>query len=933
MPYKRKLFGSHVAWRMFGSFVVASLVPLLAFSWLAMNRVGAALEQEAFEWLGSLSRNYGQITLDKLVSVAETLGELGALEGRARDRASVTAVSVISDGTERVVGGDWPGSRLGLEVDADKPTLFVLSTPTGAEVVVARRLGAATVFARIAPEFLERSNGLLGSSAEVCLFRMATPGSPPFYCSTPMSEPELRALAGHTHRFDGEERLAWQSDGEDWLAVDWQLFLPSRFAAEPWLVVVREPRSAALGALTTLERVIPLAALATLALILALATSQIRRTLNPLDELLAGTKRIAAHDFKQPVKVDLRDEFGTLGEALNGMAKRLDHQFTALRALAEIDRQILDATEIDPVLETLFARLDELIPDARHFALIVDHDEPQHGLLYGSHGGAIKMARVVVCDELHAWLATTSAETVTTPAKLESLGIALDSSVSKCVFSVAPMVGDTAAGALIAAKRDGSRLSATEIESLREFAARIAVALAASQREAELFQRAHYDSLTGLPNRELLHDRLHQAVAQAQREDHPLAVLFVDLDSFKAVNDTHGHPAGDEVLKETALRLSSVVRHADTVARLGGDEYAILLPNVHGPLEAEAVAVKALEALRRPFAAENHQSFVSASIGIAMFPEDGSTASDLLRKADMAMYHAKDAGKGCYRFFAEDMDRRVQERHSLHRDLRDALVARELSLAYHAQRMMSGGRYVAAEALLRWDHPQRGPVSPAVFVPILEETGLIGAVGGWVLRRALGDFADWQRRGLPLERVAVNVSASQLLDPDFPALVAETLRDTGLEGKSLEVELTEASLVTDFRTANDSLTRLRGLGVRIAVDDFGTGYSSLAYLNELVFDVLKIDRAFVISLPAPKAVAIVRAVIAVAESLGKEVVAEGIESESQWAHLVALGCDYGQGYLFGKPLPRDEFAAFIERNDVRASVGVARRRAEAGSSA
>ena len=929
MGFTRQLFGSHVAWRMFGSFVVASLVPLLGFSWLATNRVGAALEQETFERLGELSRNYGQITLDKLVSVAETLGELGALEGHARDRPSITAVSVVTEGTERVVGGDWPGSRLGVKVDPEKPTVVVLPTPTGADIVIARRIGAATVFARVAPEFLERSNGLLGSRAEVCLFRSAAPSLPPFYCSSPMSEPELRALAGHTHRYDGDERLGWESDGEEWLADDWQLFLPSRFAAEPWLVVVREPRSAALGALTTFERVIPQAAVLTLALILVLATSQIRRTLNPLDELLAGTKRIAAQDFKQPVQVGLRDEFGTLGEALNGMAKRLDHQFTALRGLAAIDRQILDATELDPVLETLFARLDELIPGARHFALIVDPDEPQHGRLYGSRDGAITMVRVVVADKLHAWLATASAEIVTTPAELESLGLATDPSLSACVFSFAPMAGEPAAGALIAAKRDGSLLSAAEIDSLREFGARIAVALAASKREAELFQRAHYDSLTGLPNRELLHDRLHQAVAQAQREDHALAVLFVDLDRFKAVNDTHGHPVGDELLKETALRLSSVVRHADTVARLGGDEYALLLPNVHGPIEAEAIAAKAAEVLRRPFRAEGHQSFVSASIGIAMFPEDGSTAIELLRKADMAMFNAKDAGKGCYRFFAEDMDRRVQERHSLHRDLRDALAARQLSLAYHAQRTMNGGRYVSAEALLRWHHPQRGAVSPAVFVPILEETGLIGSVGGWVLRRALADFADWQRAGVPIERVAVNVSASQLLDPTFADLVAETLRGTGLEGKNLEIELTEASLVTDFGTANDSLTRLRGLGVRIAVDDFGTGYSSLAYLNELVFDVLKIDRAFVVSLPAPKAVAIVRAVIAVAESLGKEVVAEGIETESQWKHLVALGCDYGQGYLFGKPLPRDEFAAFIEQNDSRASVSTPRR-VEAG---
>jgi diguanylate cyclase (GGDEF)-like protein len=406
---------------------------------------------------------------------------------------------------------------------------------------------------------------------------------------------------------------------------------------------------------------------------------------------------------------------------------------------------------------------------------------------------------------------------------------------------------------------------------------------------------------------------LHQAVAQAQRDDHGLAVLFIDLDSFKAVNDTHGHPAGDELLKETALRISKALRPGETVARLGGDEYAILLPNVHGPLEAEAVAFNVIEGLRAPFTVGEHHSFVSASIGVAVFPEDGTTATELLRKADMAMYHAKDAGKGCYRFFAEEMDRRVQERHSIHNDLRRALSLREFSLAYHPQRAMASGHYGSVEALLRWHHPKRGIVSPAVFVPILEETGLIVDVGAWVLHRALADFADWRRAGVSLERVAVNVAARQLLDDGFFEAVAETLRATGVEGNSLEVELTEASLVTDFRTANETLTRLRGLGVRIAVDDFGTGYSSLTYLNELVFDVLKIDRAFVVNLPAPKAVAIVKAIIAVAESLGKEVVAEGIETESQWSQLVALGCHYGQGYLLSKPLSRDEMAAFVER--------------------
>ena len=921
MRFKRQLFESQVARRVFGLFVAASLLPLLAFSWLATNRVGAALEQEAFERLQSLSRNYGQITLDKLVSVAEALGERATIEERSRDLPGVDAVSVLRGGEEQVVRGDWPGSRAGIEIAPDKPTLAVIPTATGGEVVIARQLGDVTLLGRVAPEFLARSDGLLDTGADVCLFPKSEQPSLPFYCSTPMSPAAIAASVGAQRGSSGDEHLTWESDGAEWLGARWLLFLPSRFAAEPWLVVVREPRTTALGALTTLQRVIPQAALLTLALIAILATAQIRRTLNPLNELLEGTRRIAAHDFKHPVKVDPRDEFGTLGTALNGMARQLDHQFTALRALAAIDRLILDAPTLEPVIETLFARLEELIQGARHYVLIVDPDEPQHGRLYRAlPGGSVGMERMGVPEELHLWLAAHEADRATTRTELQVLGVPLTGADPDGAFFVAPMAAATpAAGALISAKYDGSGSSSDETASLREFATRIAVAIAANKREAQLFQRAHFDSLTGLPNRELLHDRLRQAVAQAQRDNHALAVLFVDLDRFKAVNDTHGHPAGDELLKETALRIARALRPADTVARLGGDEYAILLPSVHGPLEAEAVAVKIVEILGEPFVVGEQQSFVSASIGVAMFPDDGTTATELLRKADMAMYNAKDAGKGCYRFFAEEMDRRVQERHSLHSDLRHALAAGELSLAYHPQRAMASGRYVSVEALLRWHHPKRGFVSPALFIPILEETGLIGEFGAWVLSQAVADFASWQRAGLALERVAVNVAARQLLDDSFVGLVAETLRATGLDGSCLEVELTEASLVTDFRRTNDALMRLRGLGVRIAVDDFGTGYSSLSYLNELVFDVLKIDRAFVVNLPAPKAVAIVKAIIAVAESLGKKVVAEGIETESQWSQLVALGCDYGQGFLLSRPLPRDELVAFLDRQFLHAA--------------
>jgi diguanylate cyclase (GGDEF)-like protein len=373
--------------------------------------------------------------------------------------------------------------------------------------------------------------------------------------------------------------------------------------------------------------------------------------MNPLDALLAGTRRIAAEDFSTPVRIASRDEFGVLGDALNGMAERIDRQFGALRALAEIDRSILQSADLEPVLETLFERLDELVPDAHHLVLVIDGDNPEHGHVYrGRRAGRAERERererIKVTPELRDWLVTMVPERVTDVDTLDALGLAAGRDGKGPAAYVVPiMTGEVPTGVLVTSAASAEQ----ERASVRELVARVAVAISAGKREAELFRRAHFDTLTSLPNRELLDDRLRQAVAQAEREERTLAVLFIDLDGFKEINDSFGHRSGDELLKETALRLTGVLRHGDTVARLGGDEYAIVLPQIHSALEAETVAIKAIETLRRPFAIDGHEAYVSASIGLAIFPEDGRTAADLLRRADMAMYTAKDAGKSCYR--------------------------------------------------------------------------------------------------------------------------------------------------------------------------------------------------------------------------------------------------------------------------------------------
>ncbi len=907
MRLQRQLFGSRVARRVFAFFLVASLVPLLAFGSLALTRVGSALEQQALEQLDNASRSYGQITFDKLVTATASLKDRHAIDvTAASDLPGLDAAVLTVEGTMRPLFGEWRPASLPSPTEGTPAAVTVVPRAGTSDVIVSQSHGTTVVHGRVAPEYLQRTDGLLGAGMDVCLFSTRDLKTP-IHCSAPLPAAAVSALA--MQQLSSTRHFSWRDEGDDWLTSHWQVFLPSQFSADAWIVVVSQPREQALSSLAVFNSVVPQAALLTLALIVVLAVSQIRHTMNPLDALLAGTQRIAAEDFSTPVRIAARDEFGVLGDALNGMADRLDRQFGALRALAEIDRSILQSADLEPVLKTLFERLDKLVPGGHHLVLVIDGDNPEHGHVYrGRRAGRAERERIKVAQPLRDWLVTAGPDRVTDVGTLDALGLAAGRDGKEPAAYVVPiMTGDLPTGALVTT---GAAPAERERASIRELVARMTVAISAGKREAELFRRAHFDMLTTLPNRELLDDRLRQAVAQAEREERFLAVLFIDLDGFKEINDSFGHRCGDELLKETALRLTGVMRHGDTVARLGGDEYAIVLPQIHSALEAETVASKAIATLRRPFAIDGHEAYVSASVGIAIFPEDGRTAAELLRRADMAMYTAKDAGKSCYRFFAEEMDRRLQERHSLHSDLRGALAAGEFALAYQPQIDLRTGKFVSAEALLRWRHPSRGLVSPALFIPILEETGLIKEVGAWVLEKALADFAAWQRAGLPFERVAVNASTRQLLDPDFADQLARIVAEAGLVGHRLEIELTEASLVEDFRTANQVLSQLRAQGIRIALDDFGTGYSSLAYLNELAFDTLKIDRAFVVNLPAEKSVAIVKAIIAVAAALGKAVVAEGIESQLQYGQLAALGCDFGQGYLIAKPVSAEELATW-----------------------
>jgi diguanylate cyclase (GGDEF)-like protein len=483
-------------------------------------------------------------------------------------------------------------------------------------------------------------------------------------------------------------------------------------------------------------------------------------------------------------------------------------------------------------------------------------------------------------------------------------------------FAVFPLLCDKELrGALLARLPRSLALDDPEIVLLGEFASRLSVAVRAADREQELFNRAHFDSLTALPNRRLCHDRLGQAIGQARREGHELAVLFIDLDGFKHINDSLGHSLGDDLLRQTALRIAGCLRETDTLARLGGDEYVVILPHIHGVLEAETIAETLINALKQPFFVGERKAFVGASIGVTVCPEDGETVEELLRKADTAMYTAKADGRARCVFFSDDMDRRVHERMALQTDLRVAVEEGQFRIAYQPQIDFASRDVVCAEALLRWSHPTRGAVPPTVFIPALEEVGLIERVEAWALETALADLARWRAEGAAIGSVSVNVGARHLFEDRFARRVIETVTRLGLAGSDLEIELTESHVAADFARTNEVFRELRAGGVRVAIDDFGTGYSSLVYLHDLTFDTLKIDRAFVTGLPHQASVAIIEAVVTVAHALGKRVVAEGVELEAQEKWLRDLGCDIGQGFLFSRPAESTQLMAWLLRHE------------------
>jgi diguanylate cyclase (GGDEF)-like protein/PAS domain S-box-containing protein len=437
------------------------------------------------------------------------------------------------------------------------------------------------------------------------------------------------------------------------------------------------------------------------------------------------------------------------------------------------------------------------------------------------------------------------------------------------------------------------------------------------QHEELLEYQANHDALTGLPNRNLLADRITQSLANAHRYDMPVAVLFIDLDNFKFVNDSLGHALGDRMLIIQADRLHKSIRSGDTVARYGGDEFVVVVSNLEKSEDAALVAQHIQELVSRPFTIDGHEFGITCSIGISLYPKDGHDVDSLLKNADAAMYRAKEQSRNSFQFYTSEMNDRVVERMVIERHLRHALELGQLEMHYQPQVELTNGRIIGVEALLRWHSPNLGTVSPSRFIPLAEETGLIVPIGEWVLKTCCEQNKAWQDAGLTPLTISVNISARQLQKKDLAGDIASILRESGLKPRFLELEIVESMVMKDVESAMVIMTELKSLGIQLAMDDFGTGYSSLSYLKRFPFDRLKIDLSFVRDiLSDPESASIARTIIAMAHNLNLRAIAEGVETKEQLEYLRLHGCDEIQGYYVSRPVNAQEFEALLRKDQL-----------------
>lgn len=708
----------------------------------------------------------------------------------------------------------------------------------------------------------------------------------------------------------------WQRGAETMRAVYWEVFLQGIGMNRNWTVVLSQPEQELFAATRNIQITLILVVLAAMLMALMFSIGHLRRVLEPLQILRNATREVSEGTLGKQVEIASGDEFEELAQAFNSMTDRLARQFHQREALMEIDRLILSSRDSRSVVNEVLLRAGRF-PECSYLLVAM---QEQDGVRLKTPGKGPAAVEDHLVSDLEGFRQTMG--------QLDRGGFGVTVAGVPAWLPAAPVGGNDTAWRLfplyVSARLRGfvllgaqRRAAAHSADSAwAELVGRLSVALTRARWQADLYHRAHFDELTGLPNRAALKATLTQALERARRHPARVAVLFIDLDRFKLINDSIGHAAGDQYLQVVAERIRGCIRSEDTVARLGGDEFTVVLADlpVQADLAAEVMTLvtRLLETIPRPVHIGQHELRTTMSIGVALFPDDGQTLDDLMKQADTAMYQAKHNGGNSFRFYTHEMQAASRQRMELESDMRRALERDQFVLYFQPQVQSGSDRVRSAEVLLRWNHPERGLVPPGVFIPIAEESLLIAEIDAWVLRATCRQIRQWLDQGLEPVRIAINTSAAQFQNPRFVGLVKDTLADFALSADRIELEITEGALINNLEHARQTLVELGDFGVRLAIDDFGTGYCSLAYLKTMPIDKLKIDQSFIRDITrSSRDAAIVEVILQLSRQLGLRCIAEGVETRAEFDWLVEKGCEAFQGYLFHRPMPLAEFTRLI----------------------
>lgn len=771
------------------------------------------------------------------------------------------------------------------------------------------RIGGEVFAAPVDPEFLWEAEHL-PSDQIICVVTLE---SELLFCNAPI-EREILGSGTKYRDWEGSGFFEWVVDGRVMTASHWEVFLQTIGMNAAWTVVLSEPEQELLAPLEQFRTTLIIVVLAAMLGALLVSIGHIRRVLKPLQALHEATQEVRAGTLDRQVIVRSGDEFEELADSFNQMTGQLASQFRELETLAEIDQVLLSPEDSHAVIGTVIKHIGEIL-DAEMVALLaLSHGEKRLLITFRSGeerscilSGLPLLESLAREDELSAWV---------TSDRPDWLPKDVGSNIQS--WSLVPLRGEEATDWVVAGWNQTVEWAEQELFRAVRFSGRVLVALTRARWQERLFQQAHFDDLTGLPNRASFKNQLQRAIERAAREKLRLSLVFIDLDRFKLINDSLGHAEGDLYLKEIASRIRECVPSSELVARLGGDEFTVAIKQARASedLSSKVTGIirSLLDVVPRPVAIGPHQLRSTVSIGVASFPEDGSSLDDLMKQADTAMYQAKKLGGDGYHHFASDMHLATQQRMEMESEMRHALEVSEFELHYQPQVGSDGVTILGAEVLLRWQHPVRGMVSPGVFIPIAEESMLIAEIDRWVLAAACTQIRAWLDEGLEPVRLSINISAAHFQQRGFVAFVLDTLDRYELAPECIELEITEGALIRDVAFALDSLRALRSKGIQLAIDDFGTGYCSLSYLKAMPIDKLKIDQSFIRDITrSGRDAAIVEVILQLSHQLGLSCIAEGVETPVESAWLKERGCQAYQGYLFYRPMPLGSFDLLLRR--------------------